>query len=71
MTPGAAQTTSRKRFLPQRSGYLTRIGESDAESEITFLRMIYTVKSRLVKLALTVGSVLTVLFAGAAQINIT
>ena len=71
MTPGAAQTTSRKRFRPQRSGYLTRIGDLDAGPEITILRMIYTVKSRLVKLALTVGSVLTALLAGAANLKIT
>ena len=50
---------------------MTRIGELDAEAEITILRMIYTVKSRLVKLALTVGSVLTALLAGAANVRIT
>jgi len=48
----------------------TRFGDRDAVVEINILRMIRTVKSRLVKLALTLGSVLTALLAGAASMKI-
>jgi hypothetical protein len=70
VTPGAAQTTTRKKFLLSGADHDSS-RRSYAESEINNPEDDSTLKSRLVKLALTVGSVLTALLAGAANLKIT
>ncbi len=70
MAPGAAQATSRMKFVLSGADHDSN-RRNHAEARSSILRMIQPVKSRLVKLALTVGSVLTALLAGAANLKIT